>query len=79
MQAQIDRLSNEMSQMTASGNTEAAALLGREMLVYMAKKDLLTSGKTDNTAEILSLEMQISSYLSSMGSPAETVFTPEAG
>lgn len=79
VQAQIDRLSYEMSQMTAAGNTEAAALLGREMLVYMAKKDLLTSGKTDYTAEILSLEMQISSYLSSMGSPAETVFTPEAG
>lgn len=79
VQEEIDRLSYEINRMTAEGNTEAATFLGEEMLVYMAKKDLILSGKSNYDAEILSLEMQISSYLSSLGSPAETVFTPAAG
>lgn len=79
VQAEIDRLSYEINRMTAEGNTAAATLLGEEMLVYMAKKDLLTSGKQSYEAEILSLEMQLSTYLSSLGSPAETVFAPESG
>ena len=79
VQTQIDRLSYEINRMTAEGNTAAATLLGEEMLVYMAKKDLILSGRSSYEAEILSLEMQISTYLSSLGSPAETVFTSESG
>ncbi len=79
LQKEIDRLSYQISEKTAKGNTAAAELLGEELLVLMAKKELILSGKTDYTAEIASLEWQMQALISSLGSPAESVITSESG
>ena len=79
LQKEIDALSDEISRMNVLGNTAAAEKLGHELLVLMAKKELLSSGRTDYTAEIYSLEMQKQSLVSALGSPSETVISSESG
>ena len=79
LQKEIDRISNEINRMNVLGNTTAAETLGEELLVLMAKKELLLSGRSDYTAEIYALEMQKQSLISALGSPAETVISSESG
>ncbi|MBQ9748484.1 MAG: hypothetical protein IJV98_06835 [Clostridia bacterium] len=75
----IDRLSFTISEKNASGDTAAAGALGDELLVLMAKRDLLISGKTNYDAEITVLEAELSSLLLSLGTPIGTVSTPRSG
>ena len=52
VQTKIDYLSYEIAEKNAAGDTAAASALSDELLVLMAKKDLLTSGKNDYDEEI---------------------------
>ena len=75
----IDLVSYEITQKNAAGDTAAADALGDELLILMAKKDLLSSGKDDYEQEIALLENQKNSLISSLGYPLESVITPNSG
>ena len=75
----IELVSYEITQKNASGDTAAAAALGDELLILMAKKDLLSSGKDDYQPEIDALENQKEALVSSLGIPFESVITPNSG
>ena len=75
----IELVSYEITQKNASGDTAAANALGDELLILMAKKDLLSTGKSDYNQEIAALESQKSALVSSLGYPLESVLTPNSG
>lgn len=75
----IELVSYEITQKNAAGDTAAADALGDELLILMAKKDLLSSGKDDYRQEIDSLENQKQSLIAALGYPIESVITPNSG
>lgn len=75
----IERLSFTISEKNAAGDTAAASALSDELLVLMAKKDLLLSGKANYEMEIKLLEAELLSLLSALSAPAEIVSTPHSG
>ncbi len=77
--ARIDRLSFTISEKNAAGDTAAASALSDELLVLMAKKDLLLSGRSNYDAEIAVLETELAALLSSLSAPAETVAISRSG
>ena len=79
VQKQIDSLTYRISEKNAAGDTAAAGALADELLVLMAKKDLLVQGKSDYSYEISVLEAQRASLVSSLGTPSESVRTAASG
>ena len=79
VEQKIELVTYEITQKKTEGNTAAANALGDELLVLMAKRDLLSSGKTDYEAEISLLENQTSAFVAALGNPTETVLTPTSG
>ncbi|MBQ3490323.1 MAG: hypothetical protein IJA86_07015 [Clostridia bacterium] len=75
----IELVSYEITQKNASGDPTAANALSDELLVLMAKKELLVSGKNDYTADIAELENQKAALVSSLGTPAESILTSTSG
>ncbi len=75
----IELVSYEITQKNAAGDTAAADALGDELLILMAKKDLLSSGKDDYRQEITALENQKQTLIASLGYPIESVVTPNSG
>ena len=75
----IELVSYEITQKNASGDTAAANALGDELLILMAKKDLLSSGKDDYQPEIDALESEKEALVASLGVPLESVTTPKSG
>jgi len=76
---QIELISYEITQKNASGDTAAANTLGDQLLVLMAKKELLVSGKSDYTEEIAVLEQRKETLVSSLGIPSESILTSSSG
>ena len=79
VQNQIDTLSTRISELTAAGNTSAANMLANELLAAMAKKDLLSSGKSDYDSEIAALEAQKAVLVASLGTPSESISVSRSG
>ncbi len=79
VEQQIELISYEITKKQASGDTAAADALGDELLVLMAKKDLLTAGKNNYDAEIAALEGRKASLAAALGSPSESVMTSTSG
>lgn len=75
----IELVTYEITQKNAAGDTAAADALGDELLILMAKKDLLSSGKDDYQQEISLLETQRDTLISLLGYPLESVVTPNSG
>ena len=75
----IDLVSNEITKKNAAGDIAAANALSDELLILMAKKDLLSSGKDDYSPEIAVLETQKNNLVAALGVPLESVYTPKAG
>ena len=75
----IDLVSYEITQKNASGDTAAANALGDQLLILIAKKDLLSSGKDDYQQEIAVLESQKETLVASLGIPLESVSTTGSG
>lgn len=75
----IELMSYEIIQKNASGDTAAANALSDKLLVLMAKKDLLVSGKKDYEAEIAELENKKAELVSSLGIPSESIMTSTSG
>lgn len=75
----IELVSYEITQKNAAGDTAAADALGDELLILMAKKDLLSSGKDDYQQEIALLETQKETLINSLGYPLESVISPISG
>lgn len=79
VEKQIERLTLGIAEKNAKGDVSAADALSDELLVLFAKKDLLTSGKTNYQAEIVMLENELSRIVSSLGTPSEAITTPVSG
>ena len=79
VEQKIELVSYEITKKNAEGDTAAANTLSDELLVLMAKKDLLASGKSDYEAEIAVLKGQKTALEISLGIPSETVTAPCAG
>lgn len=75
----IELVSYEITQKNAAGDTAAENALKDELLILMAKKDLLSSGKNDYNEEIAALENEKAQLVSSLGIPLESVTTPTSG
>ena len=75
----IELTNYEIVQKNASGDTSAANSLTDKLLVLMAKRDLLVSGKTDYEAEIAEAENRKDLLISSLGTPAESILTSTSG
>ena len=75
----IELVSYEITQKKAAGDTAAANALSDELLVLMAKKELLVSGKRDYSAEIADLEKRKETLIASLGTPAESILTSTSG
>lgn len=75
----IELVSYEITQKNASGDTSAENALKDELLILMAKKDLLSSGKNDYNEEIAALENEKAQLVSALGIPLESVMTPTSG
>jgi hypothetical protein len=75
----IELVSYEITQKNASGDTAAANALGDELLILMAKKDLLISGKEDYQQEIVVLENQKENLIASLGIPLESIVSADSG
>ena len=75
----IELVSYEIIQKNASGDTAAANALSDELLVLMAKKDLLLSGKKNYDAEIFELENKKNTLISALGTPVESILTATSG
>lgn len=75
----IELVSYEIVQKNASGDTAAANLLSDKLLVLMAKKELLISGKSNYDAEIEELENRKDALVASLGTPAESILTSTSG
>lgn len=79
VEQKIELVSYEITRKNAEGDTAAADALGDELLVLMAKKDLLTDHKSDYNAEIALLESRSAALAASLGTPAESVMTQRSG
>lgn len=75
----IELVSYEITQKNAAGDTASANLLSDKLLVLMAKKELLVSGKKDYAEEIAALENRKETLVSSLGIPSESVLTSTSG
>lgn len=75
----IELVSYEITQKNAAGDTAAENALKDDLLVLMAKKDLLSSGKDDYNQEIAALENEKETLVSSLGTPLESIVTPVSG
>ena len=75
----LELISYEIIQKDAAGDTASVNLLSDKLLVLMAKKDLLISGKKDYDAEITELENRKNELVASLGTPAESITTPSSG
>lgn len=75
----IELVSYQITQKNAAGDTAAANALSDELLVLMAKKDLLVSDKDDYGPEIAVLENQKEALVASLGTPLESVTAPGSG
>lgn len=75
----IELVSYEITQKNASGDTAAADALGDELLILMAKKDLLISDKDDYEPEIAVLEDRKELLIASLGLPLESVVSADSG
>lgn len=79
VEKRISSLSFAIAEKNTAGDTASANALSDELLVLMAKKDLLTSGKSNYEAEIILLENELSRIVSSLGAPAEYITTQKSG
>ena len=79
VEQKIELVSYEITKKSAAGDSAAASALGDELLVLMAKKDLLTAGKSDYDAEIAVLESNKSMLVAALGTPSESVITETSG
>ena len=79
VEQKIELVSYEITKKNAEGDTAAADSLSDELLVLMAKKDLLSTGKADYEAEIAVLQGQKTALEVSLGVPSESVMAPCAG
>lgn len=79
VEQKIELVSYEITKKQAAGDTAAADALSDELLVLMAKKDLLLSGQSDYDVEIASLENRKAALASSLGNPTESVITQTSG
>ncbi len=79
VETKIERLTYRIAEKNAAGDTASADVLSDELLVLMAKKDLLESGKDNYDTEIALLENELYSLVSSLGVPSETVSVPRSG
>lgn len=79
VQKQIDTLSARISELNASGNLSAASTLANELLAAMAKKDLLTSGRSNYNNEIAALEAQKNVLAASLGTPSASISVSSSG
>lgn len=79
VQKQIDSLTYRISEKNAAGDTAAASALADELLVLMAKKELLAQGKSDYSEEIAVLEAQKTALTASLGTPSESVRISSSG
>lgn len=75
----IELVSYEIIQKNASGDTAAANALSDKLLVLMAKKELLVSGKSNYNEEIAELESQKAALVASLGTPSESILTSTSG
>jgi hypothetical protein len=75
----IELVSYEITQKNAAGDTAAENALKDELLILMAKKDLLSSGKDDYNQEIASLENEKETLVAALGIPLESIVTPGSG
>lgn len=76
---QIELVSYDITQKNASGDTAAANALGDKLLILMAKKELLISGKSDYAEEIAALESRKATLVESLGTPAESIMSATSG
>ena len=79
VEKRINNLSYAISEKNAAGDTASANSLSDELLVLMAKKDLLISGKSNYETEIILLENELARIVSSLGIPSEYITTSESG
>ncbi len=79
VEKKISSLTFAISEKNAAGDITAANTLSDELLVLMAKKDLLTSGRSNYQAEITILENDLARIVSSLGTPSETIVTASSG
>lgn len=79
VEKRIDSLTFAIAEKNAAGDTAAANALSDELLVLMAKRDLLTSGKSNYETEIVLLENELARIVSALGTPSEYVTTPQSG
>ncbi len=79
VEKKIERLTYAIAEKNAAGETAAAGTLSDELLVLMAKKDLLKSGKTNYAPEIVLLENELNRVISSLGRPSESVTVSQSG
>ncbi len=79
IQTKIDRLTFLIAEKNAAGETASAGALSDELLVFMAKKDLLASEKTNYQLEIFELEQEMNRLIATLGYANETVTTPKSG
>ncbi len=79
VEQKIELVSYEITKKNTEGDTAAADALSDELLVLMAKKDLLSSGKADYESEIAALKSQKTALEISLGVPSETVSAPCSG
>lgn len=75
----IELVSYEITQKNAAGDTAAENALKDELLILMAKKDLLSSGKDDYNPEIAALENEKETLVAALGIPLESVVTTGSG
>ncbi len=79
VQKKIDQLTFSIAEKNTAGETAAASALSDELLVLMAKEELLKSGKSDYELEIIRLENEMNRIVSALGYPIETVTTSQSG
>lgn len=79
VEQKIELVSYEITKKQAAGDTAAADALGDELLVLMAKKDLLIADKNNYDAEIALLENRKATLAASLGTPTESVLTQTSG
>ena len=79
VEKRIDSLTFAIAEKNTAGDMTAASALSDELLVLMAKKDLLTSGKINYETEIVLLENELARIVSSLGTPSEAITTPYSG
>lgn len=75
----IELVSYDITQKNAAGDTASANALSDKLLVLMAKKELLVSGKKDYAEEIAALENRKETLVVSLGIPNESILISNSG